>query len=244
MDLRQRKRIINQLPKFDIGDDARNSVPSWTIYNQKLQDVYNSTYPTALQQKATQTWNEIGNVPKGAATPQSYETNSNVVNRNASFQNGFGKAMAGVQAGLSMFNNMQSSLNVKSQDQLQTEAGSTNQSVLGVSYDEQNAVDGSQDLKEQNSKGLTNTASSTITGAATGAKIGGPWGAAIGGVIGLGSGLFGWLGGKSKLRKRIRSAKINAAQKAQFQRASAMTTGLQNQYALRFGDTSTGILYS
>nr|DAT77254.1 MAG TPA: bacteriocin [Caudoviricetes sp.] len=107
-----------------------------------------------------------------------------------------------------------SSLSVPGTTELINNAGSSNNSVMGVNYQEQNAVDGSQELNEQDSKGLSNTASSTISGAATGAKVGGVWGGIIGGVVGLGSGLFGWLGGKSKLKRRIRMAKMSAANKA------------------------------
>ena len=251
MDLRQRKRLLN-MPRFNLGDDARSSVHSPYSYgdidakgilggNESLQDQINSIggNPTGyLYQNAT----SINNLP--AVSAKVPDTDQTKAFKSQQLQSGIGKGLNVAQGALSIFNGIQSSLNVKSSDQLLTEAGSQNQSVMGVNYDQQNAVDGTQDLKEQNSKGITNTVSSTVTGATTGAKIGGPLGAAMGGVVGLGAGLFGWLGGKAKLRKRIRNAKIGAATKAQFQRSSAMTTGLQNQYALRFGDTSTGILYS
>lgn len=241
MDLRQRKRLLN-MPRFNFGDDdiRQGATTQYDPYQLNLKGI-GPNYKTQLAYDVS---GMIGsNTPLGTGEKHFGSKGTTGVSSNK-FNAAIGKGAGVAQGALSMFNGLQSSLNVKSSEQLLTEAGSTNKSVMGVNYDEQNAIDGSQDLKEQNSKGITNTANSTITGAATGAKIGGPWGAAIGGVIGLGSGLFGWLGGKSRLRKRIRNAQISAAQKAQLQRSSAMTTGLQNQYALRFGDTSTGILYS
>ena len=145
---------------------------------------------------------------------------------------------------LSIGQNMMSSLNVPGTSEIVNNAGQSNNSVMGVNYQEQNVVDGSQELKEQDSKGLSNTASSVVSGAAAGSKVGGIWGGVIGGVVGLGSGLFGWLGGKSKLKRRIRRAKMAAANKASLQRSNALTQGLQNEYYLNNDNTADDILYT
>ena len=227
MDLKQRKRILN-MPKFNGGSND---------YSYLDRKVGLNPSQSSVAQDLTQM---VGpNAPKGFVTPGGLLNNKGVSN----LSTGIGKGLGAASAGLSIAQGMMSSLNVKSQDQIQQEAGSTNQTIMGVNYDQQNAVDGSQDLKEQNSKGLTNTASSALSGASAGLSVGGPWGAAIGGAVGLVSGLFGWLGGRSKLRKRIRNAKIQASQTAQLQRSQAMSKGLQNQYYLDYGDTSTQTLY-
>ena len=227
MDLKQRKRILN-MPKFNGGSND---------YSYLDRKVGLNPSQSSVAQDLTQM---VGpNAPKGFGDPNYHLKNKGVSNLSA----GIGKGLGAASAGLSIAQGMMSSLNVKSQDQIQQEAGSTNQTIMGVNYDQQNAVDGSQDLKEQNSKGLTNTASSALSGASAGLSVGGPWGAAIGGAVGLVSGLFGWLGGRSKLRKRIRNAKIQASQTAQLQRSQAMSKGLQNQYYLDYGDTSTQTLY-
>lgn len=254
MDLKQRKKIIN-IPKFNYGDDGNSSYNLINNYNGSLQKKYQfsfkSPYDYSLTQSGPLTQNsfsinkpisiqdgKIGNV----GTDNFKEIKGAGIG-NEKLSAGIGKGLGAASAGLSIAQGMMSSLNVKSQDQIQQEAGSTNQTIMGVNYDQQNAVDGSQDLKEQNSKGLTNTASSTLSGASAGLSVGGPWGAVIGGAVGLVSGLFGWLGGRSKLRKRIRNAKIQASQTAQLQRSQAMSKGLQNQYYLDYGDTSTQTLY-
>lgn len=227
MDLKQRKRILN-MPKFDGGSND---------YSYLDRKVGLNPSQSSVAQDLVQM---VGpNAPKGFVTPGGLLNNKGA----SSLSAGIGKGLGAASAGLSIAQGMMSSLNVKSQDQLQQEAGSTNQTIMGVNYDQQNQVDGSQDLKEQNSKGLTNTASSTLSGASAGLSVGGPIGAAVGGAVGLVSGLFGWLGGRSKLKKRIRNAKIQASQTAQLQRSQAMSKGLQNQYYLDYGDTSAQTLY-
>lgn len=247
MELRQRKRINNQLPRFDIGDDAymsntRSSAPSLYSYGDIdtkgiLSRWTLPTYTPPLGNPTT-----INQIPQIQAKVP--DTDTTKAFKAEKLQKGFGNAMDIANTAVGMATNMMSSMNVKGTDQLQTESGSHNATLMGVNYDEQNNVDGTEDLKQQSAMGATNTLNSTISGAATGAKIGGPWGAAIGGVVGLGSGLFGWIGGHRKLKKRIEQAKLNAITKRVNQAASAMTKGLQNKYYLDNGDTSAGILYT
>lgn len=233
MDLKQRKRILN-MPKFKGGSDDYSYLDRKVGLNpsqsQVAQDLVQMVGP---------------NAPKGFEAPGGLLKKQGISGSlgESKLSTGIGKGLGAASAALGIAQGMMSSLNVKSQNQLQQEAGTTNQTIMGINYDQQNQVDGSQDLKEQDSKGLTNTASSALSGAQAGLAVGGPWGAAIGGVIGLGSGLFGWLGGRSKLRKRIRNAKVQASQTAQLQRSQAMSKGLQNQYYLDYGDTSTQTLY-
>lgn len=240
MDLKQRKRILN-MPRFNIGNDAGGIKPSQNYqlsyqspYNYSLtQNSFSLNKPISLQN------GQIGNTGTNNFKP------INGIAKNAAKFKGMAENVASVgNSALTIGQNMMSSLSVPGTTELVNNAGSSDNSVMGVNYQEQNAVDGSQELKEQDSKGLSNTASSTISGAATGAKLGGVWGAVAGGVIGLGSGLFGWLGGKSKLKRRIRSAKMAAANKAQIQRADALTKGLTNEYYLNNDNTTDDILYT
>lgn len=241
MDLIQRKRILN-MPRFNIGNYIGNIRPSQNYqlsyqspYNYSLtQNSFSLNKPISLQD------GKIGNTGTDNFKP---------IDSNGKSKSDFNtKAMDNVMAvgngALSIGQNMMNSLSVPGTTELVNNAGSSDNSVMGVNYQEQNAVDGSQELKEQDSKGLLNTGSSTISGAATGAKLGGVWGAVAGGVIGLGSGLFGWLGGKSKLKRRIRRAKMAAANKAQIQRADALTKGLTNEYYLNNDNTTDDILYT
>lgn len=237
MDLRQRKRILN-MPRFNTGNDGGVIKPSqdyyWSPYGYSFtQDRFSINKPLLIQ------GGKIGNTGTNNFKP------INGIAKNAAKFKGMAENVASVgNSALTIGQNMMSSLNVPGTTELVNNAGSSDNSVMGVNYQEQNAVDGSQELKEQDSKGLSNTASSTISGAATGAKLGGVWGGIIGGVVGLGSGLFGWLGGKSKLKRRIRNAKMAAATKATLQRSNALTQGLTNEYYLNNDNTADDILYT
>lgn len=241
MDLIQRKRILN-MPRFNIGNDAGGIKPSQNYqlsyqspYNYSLtQNSFSLNKPISLQN------GQIGNTGTNNFKPIDNPGKS----RSAVNTKAIGNAIAIGKGALSIGQNMMSSLSVPGTSEIVNNAGQSNNSVMGVNYQEQNVVDGSQELKEQDSKGLSNTASSTVSGAAAGAKVGGVWGGIIGGVVGLGSGLFGWLGGKSKLKRRIRMAKMAAANKAQIQRADALTKGLTNEYYLNNDNTTDDILYT
>lgn len=240
MDLKQRKRILN-MPRFNIGNDAGGIKPS-----QNYQLSYQSPYNYSLTQNSFSLNKPISlqNGQIGNTGTNNFKPINGIAKNTAKFK-GMAENVASVgNSALTIGQNMMSSLSVPGTTELVNNAGSSDNSVMGVNYQEQNAVDGSQELKEQDSKGLSNTASSTISGAATGAKLGGVWGAVAGGVIGLGSGLFGWLGGKSKLKRRIRRAKMAAANKAQIQRADALTKGLTNEYYLNNDNTTDDILYT
>lgn len=234
MDLRQRKRMLN-MPKFNTGSNDNSlqfsyqSPYDYSFYNNS----FSLNKPISIQN------GYIGNTGTDNYKP----INSGITKDQKNSAIG-DKVSAIGGAALNIGTNLASSLSVQSTGELVNNAGQSNNSVMGVNYQEQNAVDGSQELKEQNSKGLMNTASSTVSGAATGAKIGGPWGAVVGGVIGLGSGLFGWLGGRNKLRKRIMHAKMAAANKATLQRSNALSQGLNYDYYLNNDNTTDDILYS
>ena len=241
MDLIQRKRILN-MPRFNNGDGDGTIRPSQNYqlsyqspYNYSLtQNSFSLNKPISLQD------GKIGNTGTDNFKPiDNLGKIGRIINKEA-----IGNAMAIGKGALSIGQNMMSSLNVPGTSEIVNNAGQSDNSVMGVNYQEQNLVDGSQELKEQDSKGLSNTANSVVSGADAGAKVGGVWGGVIGGVVGLGSGLFGWLGGKSKLKRRIRRAKMAAANKASLQRSNALTQGLQNEYYLNNDNTADDILYT
>lgn len=241
MDLIQRKRILN-MPRFNIGNDGGNIGPSQN-YQLSYQSPYNYSLTKnsfSLNKPISLQDGKIGNTGTDNFKP----IDSNGKSKSDFNTKAIDNVMAVGKGALSIGQNMMSSLSVPGTSEIVNNAGQSNNSVMGVNYQEQNVVDGSQELKEQDSKGLSNTASSTISGAAAGAKVGGVWGGVIGGVIGLGSGLFGWLGGKSKLKRRIRRAKMAAANKASLQRSNALTQGLQNEYYLNNDNTADDILYT
>ena len=241
MDLIQRKRILN-MPRFNNGDDDGTIRPSQNYqlsyqspYNYSLtQNRFSLNKPISLQD------GKIGNTGTDNFKPiDNIGKIGRIINKEA-----IGNAMAIGKGALSIGQNMMSSLNVPGTSEIVNNAGQSDNSVMGVNYQEQNVVDGSQELKEQDRQGLSNTHDSVVSGAAAGTKVGGIWGGVVGGVVGLGSGLFGWLGGKSKLKRRIRRAKMTAANKASLQRSNALTQGLQNEYYLNNDNTTDDILYT
>ena len=251
MDLIQRKRILN-MPRFNNGDDDGTIRPSQNYqlsyqspYNYQLS--YQSPYNYSLTQNRFRIDKpislqdgKIGNTGIDNFKPiKGLGKIKRIINKEA-----IDNAMAIGKGALSIGQNMMSSLNVPGTSEIVNNAGQSDNSVMGVNYQEQNVVDGSQELKEQDSKGFSNTTSSVLSGAEAGSKVGGVWGGVIGGVVGLGSGLFGWLGGKSKLKRRIRRAKMAAANKASLQRSNALTQGLQNEYYLNNDNTADDILYT
>lgn len=241
MDLIQRKRILN-MPRLNIGGNIGNIRPQ-----QNYQLSYQSPYDYSLTQNSfslnkpiSLQDGKIGNTGTDNFKPID---NLGKIGRTINTE-AIGNAMAIGKGALSIGKNMMSSLSVPGTSEIVNNAGQSDNSVMGVNYQEQNVVDGSQELKEQDSKGLSNTHDSVVSGAAAGTKVGGIWGGVIGGVVGLGSGLFGWLGGKSKLKRRIRRAKMAAANKASLQRSNALTQGLQNEYYLNNDNTADDILYT
>lgn len=241
MDLIQRKRILN-MPRFNTGDDDGTIRPSQN-YQLSYQSPYNYSLTQnrfSLDKPISLKDGKIGNTGIDNFKPiDNLGKIRSIINTKA-----IGNAMAIGKGALSIGQNMMSSLSVPGTSEIVNNAGQSDNSVMGVNYQEQNVVDGSQELKEQDSKGLSNTTDSVVSGAAAGSKVGGIWGGVIGGVVGLGSGLFGWLGGKSKLKRRIRRAKMAAANKASLQRANALTQGLQNEYYLNNDNTADDILYT
>lgn len=249
MDLIQRKRILN-MPRFDTGNDDGTIRPSQN-YQLSYLSPYNYFFTQnrfSLNKPILLENGKIGNIGTDNFQPikesGKIEGDNKGLDKVKNGNKGLDNAMDIGNSVLTLGGNLMSSLNVPGTSEIVNNAGQSNNSVMGVNYQEQNIVDGSQELKEQDSKGLSNTFSSTVSGAATGAKVGGVWGGVIGGVVGLGSGLFGWLGGKSKLKRRIRRAKMAAANKASLQRANALTQGLQNEYYLNNDNTADDILYT
>ena len=241
MDLIQRKRILN-MPRFNNGDNDGTIRPSQN-YQLSYQSPYNYSLTQnrfSLDKPISLKDGKIGNTGTDNFKPIKNTGKSGKTINTKAIDN----AIAIGKGALSIGQNMMSSLSVPGTSEIVNNAGQSDNSVMGVNYQEQNVVDGSQELKEQDSKGFSNTASSVLSGAEAGSKVGGVWGGVIGGVVGLGSGLFGWLGGKSKLKRRIRRAKMAAANKASLQRSNALTQGLQNEYYLNNDNTADDILYT
>lgn len=242
MELRQRKRL-NNLPKFNIGQDGNQSFYSPTLTNQ--MDIQRM-----LQQNYTHNFSGFYN-PNAGSTPtkdqlaglQKKINDSGINNPNIKDYTGFINKTNAVAGGVgSIAQNVIGNLSVKSQDELLADAGRYNGSVMGVGYTAQNDINKDAELSGYDKKAGLNTLSSTVSGVQAGAAFG-PVGAVIGGAAGLLAGIGSWFGGKHALRKRINNARNFATRTNIANRAGAMSTGLQNQY---YGDnqyTQDDILY-
>lgn len=225
MELKQRKRIVNRYEdgKANQLSDSVKAIgaPNWG-YKLPSMDYING-------QASMVHVDSVGNKLKPQPTNSDYA----------------GVIGSGMQGAMSIYNNynMQRQ-SVKDVGDLMTNAGTSNNSVMGIGYTQQNDIDGAQAMKEVNSAGLSGTLGSTASGAMAGAQIAGPWGAVAGGAIGLVSGLFGWGSSKRKQRQRIWNAQQLASRTNQMNRSVAATEGLQQQYYQNNGNTTYGLLYA
>lgn len=140
---------------------------------------------------------------------------------------------------------------VKTSSELLTDAGTSQNQIGGVSYEQQNSINEDAAKSELNAQANAATQKTVGSGAAMGGSIGmafGPIGGAVGAVAG---GLLGGiLGGaaKRRARARLRRRIFNGQQQAQrtniFNRAGAQSNVLQQEYAQDYGDTQDDVLYA
>ena len=241
MELRQRKRI-NNLPKFNIGDDGNplSSSLSGTINKSGgFQSVLGD--PTRISMKEINSmkvpsqkigfWKEAGirasNAGVGTVT----------------------SAINGTLGVISGFNQQQAA--VKGQSGLFGMSGQRTDQAFGVNYQAQNDIDKSQAMADISASNTTNTLAMTGSGAAAGAAIGSVVpgvgtliGGAAGALTGLVTGLFGGKKAREKQRKKIQNAQQNANLINQVNRSAAASEGLQQQYYMDNGTTYDDLLYA
>lgn len=245
MELRQRKRI-NNLPKFDIGQDAANQFrqgftinkPVYTngtnISNIKLstgnniQDMRNNI--------ASLSFNKLHGSTKGNASNISAGTVTSAVNGTLGVISGFNQQQAAVKDQAGLFGM----------------SGQRTDQAFGVNYQAQNDIDKSQAMADISASNTTNTLAMTGSGAAAGAAvgtaivpgIGSLIGGAAGALTGLVTGLFGGKKAREKQRKKIQNAQQNANLINQVNRSAAASEGLQQQYYMDNGTTYDDLLYA
>lgn len=239
MELKQRKNIKN-LPKFDTGFNTYGMVlPTWIAsQGNTLQNNQQS-----IVNQATKTMTNIGLGPKQGSV-QSGPKNSSGGSSNANIT---GIAMGALNFTGAMMNSWGP---VKSQNELLADAGTSNQSVMGVGYSAQNQVDQDKELKQLSAENTSNTLGAIGSGAALGGSIGSLFpgagtaiGAGIGAVVGGIASIFGGKSRKRRLMKRIQNARDLASRTNNYKQASAMSTGLQQNYYLNNDYTQDDVLY-
>lgn len=252
MELRQRKRI-NNLPKFDIGQDLRQQ--AYTNMSQGALNNLDAKLGVSNQQNVVNNlmkMNEGINMPKGFVNPGSWKSSSIGATGDALGNVGAGtvtSALNGTLGVISGFNQQQAA--VKGQGELFSMSGQRTDQAFGVNYYAQNDIDKSQAMDDISASNKANTLAMTGSGAAAGAAIGsvvpgvgtligGAAGALIGGIAGL----FGGKKARERQRKKIQNAQQNANLINQVNRSSAASEGLQQQYYMDNGTTYDDLLYA
>lgn len=252
MELRQRKRI-NNLPKFDIGQDLRQQ--AYTNMSQGALDNLDAKLGVSNQQNVVNNlmkMNEGINMPKGFINPGSWKSSSIGATGGVLGNVGAGTVTSALNGTLGVirgFNQQQAA--VKDQGELFNMSGQRTDQAFGVNYQAQNDIDKSQAMADISASNKANTLSMTGSGAAAGAAIGSVVpgvgtliGGAAGAIIGGIAGLFGGKKARERQRKRIQNAQQNANLINQVNRSQAASEGLQQQYYMDNGTTYDDLLYA
>lgn len=139
---------------------------------------------------------------------------------------------------------------VQSSNEILANSGQSNAYAGGIGYTYQNYADADAEQKRLNNVG--NTIKTAGSGAALGSSIGTAVlpgvGTLVGGAIGaVGGALTGIVGGifkSNKLKNRIRTANIAAANRNRFNQSGAISTALADDYYSTYGDSSNGVLHA
>lgn len=139
----------------------------------------------------------------------------------------------------------------KTADQLLNEGGYGYGNIGGYGFQKYNGADIERETAEINAQNKSNTINTALSGASTGAAVGsllGPAGGAVGGVVGGIAGAIGGIFGGKKRKEEARRRMIAANEKATrynaFNRSSAYTDYLQNEYNMKYGNTESQTLLS
>ena len=244
MELKQRKRI-NNLPKFDIGQDAANQFRQGFTINKPVY-----TNGTNISNIKLSTGNNIqdmrNNIASLSFNKLNGSTKGNASNISAGAVTGAVNGTIGMIQG---YNSMQNA--VKGTDELMAYSGQRTDQSFGINYQAQNDINRQKAMDDISKSNRNATLGMVGSGAAAGAAIGSVVpgvGTLIGGAAGAVIGLFGGLFGSKKARERQRRKIFNAQQKVnlvnQINQSSAATEGLTQQYYLDNGNTYDDVLYA
>ena len=228
MELRQRKRIANRLPRYDIGKQSSSQGTTIDQAGTMLGDLFSqqSKFGDSASTKIKSYGTAIGKLIPGK----------------------YGKA---VTQAADLTSEIAGNAHYKIGDQQMINEAGTNESVVnGIGYTRQNMLDTRSAYKDVKSTGVNSTIASTGKGAALGATVGSiipglgtVAGGIVGGVVGLAGGIFG-SGAARRRQKRINSnAQVQADVNNQYQQAMADTVGLQNHYYADNYDTTGTVLF-
>lgn len=251
MELRKRKWISNNFPKYDVGkmagDDGTTAAQIAVKDSLKLSGSYN--VPTFGYD--TQTGIELSDLGNKRSTEWVNNNVQNILNE----QNLGNRALnAAPQIATNLLNFTGSVINAntlgRSTGEIMADAGSRYVNTGEFSWKRQNEINGAQEMSDLHKQHVSNTLSTMGTGAALGASIGSIFpgaGTAIGAVAGtVIGGIAGLVGGgrtHAKLRKRIQNARIQTENNNNYNFASAQGDWLNQQYDLNHAYTQNGQIY-
>ena len=256
MDLRKYKYIRNVKPQYDAGKSSfapfqpGSTNTSMLQFNTEIGPKAPSlnTLSSALNPASiTNISNSGGPSPISALSQagfgQKLKAGFNVAN------NAIGQVMnkIPVMQGINFAQNLGnafSTKNIVSTDELSQDAGSSEGTINGISYERMNQVDGSDELEALKSQNKANTIGTAMSGASLGSKIAGPIGGIIGGIGGFIGGIFGGNRRKKELERRIREAQRLNNRMTSYNLSSADTKGLQQNYYKENEDNSGDIIYA
>ena len=220
---------LNNIPHFDGGADAflQSGGPTWLTSKPNLNDISAQSKTPAF----------MSNGLSGAKINNGVGAGINIASSAVNF------------AGNTINSFSKNSLD--SVDTLSTNAGTSNGYINGINYQRVNDIDSNSEMNKVNAENTSNTLSTVGSGAALGATVGSiipglgtVVGGAIGAVGGLVTGLFGGASRKRKAERRIYEAKQLQLRTNQFNRSSADTQGLQQDYARQYGNNDNKLLYA
>lgn len=259
MDLRKYKYIRNVKPRFDEGKSQFKPFTPGSTNTSSLQ--FNTEYgpKTPDLSELTSALNPTNPVSNIAKTPIPSSLQQNILSNvglGTKLKAGFNVAnkvigdvmskvpvMGAINFGKSLGNAF-STKNIISSDELSEQAGTSEGSVNGISYEKANAVDGSDEMEALKAQNKSNTLGAATSGASLGMSIGGPIGGVLGGVAGLVGGIFGGNKRKRELRRRIREAKRANERSTIYNRSSAQSQGVERDYYAENEDNTGDIIYA
>lgn len=251
MELKQRKKI-NNLPKFDIGQDAYNQFKQQFSINKPLQfggssgirNISGGNFNLSTGNAIQDARNKIGSLTYSKSAAGS--TGGGLGGVSTGTVTGAVNGTIGMIQG---YNSMQDA--VKGTDELMAYSGQRTDQAFGANYQAQNDINQQKAMSDISESNRNATLGMVGSGAAAGAAIGSVVpgvGTLIGGAVGAITGLFGGLFGSKKAKERQRRKVFNAQQQVnlinQVNQSSAATEGLTQQYYLDNGNTYDDVLYA
>ena len=237
---RNNKRKIKQsLPKYDIGKDGMMQDPNAHLapqyrflpYGQYIGMPDITARP--LPQSTMNYYNQ--QLPRAQSGGMTLSKGGNIATSAVAFTGDV----------------MNSFSEVSEQNELLQRAGIRNQAGAGFNYTAQNDINESDEVKQLEKQNRGNTLKTMGTGAALGSAVGSIWpgvgtviGGAVGAVAGLVTGMFGSSHRQRHLRRRLYDARERIHQINNFNRTSAHTDYLTQNYNQSHEDTQDDIMYA